>query len=79
MQCLHYTNGLQKKRACTKEQNGMGGWSVCVYMCVWKRERKRARERESKNGDIFLPSLYASSQIMPQYSQTSIEKLLHCQ
>lgn len=64
---LHCTNGLQKKRACTREQDGMGGG---VYLCVFERER----EREGKNGDIFLPSLYASSQIMLQYSQTPERK-----
>ena len=54
---------------------GRGGWSVCVCVCVCVRER----ERDSKNRDIFLPTLYASSQIMPQFSQTSGGKLFHWQ
>ncbi|MED6264989.1 hypothetical protein CHARACLAT_020871 [Characodon lateralis] len=45
----------------------MGGG---VYLCVFER----GRERGGKNVDIFLPSLYASSQIMPQYSQTPERK-----
>lgn len=62
-----------KKRGLARES--IMEWGVeCVYVCVGERERE-----ESKNWDIFLPSLYASSQIMPQFSQTSREKLLHCQ
>ena len=47
MQRLHYTNGLQKKkkRACTREQNGMGG-GVCVHVCVCVSEREREGKQE---------------------------------
>lgn len=61
MKRLHYTNGLQKKN-CLPEKPNWNGGGVC--------ESEKERERETKKRNIFLPSLYASSQILPQYSQT---------
>lgn len=76
MQRLRHTNGLQKRllaRASIMEKREGGGlWSVCICVCVCAGKRER---EESKNGDIFLPSFYASSQTMPQFPQTSREKL----
>lgn len=51
--CLHYTNGLQKKDRHEKAERNGGGVSVCE------------RGRRQEGADFFLPSLYASSQIMP--------------
>ena len=66
----------KKKRLARESRMEWGVECVCVCVCVYEREKEREGKQER---DIFLPSLYASSQIMPQYSQTSRENLLHCQ